>query len=92
MERSNEMLKSFVVDLVRQDHLYKEENLVELENAIDYDEKLSGPQKETLTRILSESAASEMEKMKKKDGAVLLLEIDVLSMYSDAYGLFCMRG
>lgn len=92
MERSKEEVKEFVLEVIKEDPYYSDGFLDEIITAINHDERPSFEQKEILTRVLSNSAIMKMEKIKHETGSSLLLEIDVLSIYSDAYGLYCMRG
>lgn len=92
MERSKEEVKEFVLEVIKEDPYYEDGDLDEIIIAINRDERPTLDQKEILTRVLSNSASMKMEKIKHETGSSLLLEIDVLSIYSDAYGLYCMRG
>ncbi|MNV06051.1 hypothetical protein D3C71_964130 [compost metagenome] len=90
MERNTQTIKDFTLQTVKADKYYGDSaDTQELYSAIESDTPLDRTQKSLLEDILTDSAQTESAKL--TNAASLLAEIDALSIYSDAWGLYIMN-
>lgn len=86
MERNREEIKDFLIDEVLTD-----EGNEDLLDAVKYDKRLNEEEVQRLYDVISLKAKEKAEALKRFEGVSLLMEIDSLTIYTDAFVQYC-RG